>query len=166
MDMRFTLLTGVLAVTMACGAEPDYERVANTALDNAKLSDVDADYDGSAKVVHLTGTVASESDRQHAGDVVQRALPEGAQIANEVTVAGGHAETADDLDDGLETRLENLVELDAVLKTRDVSFEAVNGVVTITGRVATENEKARVEQIARAEPGVRDVVNSIAVGAE
>jgi len=159
------LSAGLLLMTVACARkEPDYEDLANKALDEAKLSDVDADYDTSKGVVHVTGQVQSEVDRQRAGDIVQQAVNNTAQVANEVTVAGGHTETADDFDGAIETRLGNLVSLDPALKERSLSFDSANGVVTITGRVATLDEKQRVEQMTRQEAGVRDVVNSLEVG--
>jgi osmotically-inducible protein OsmY len=156
---------GLLVVMAAACAqnEPDYEEAANRALDQANLDDVEADFDTTERVVHVKGTVPSEADRQRAGDVVQQAVNNGAQVANEVTVEGGHEQTADDLDGGIETRLSNLVDLDPALKDLDVNFDANNGVVTISGAVPTTAEKTRVEQMVRGEAGVRDVVNSLAV---
>ena len=158
--------TGLLVGSIACGVGgPDYEEQANKALDGANLDAVDADYDASERVVHVTGTVPSEVDRQRAGDIVEQAVNNGARVANEVTVAGGHEEIADDLDDGIETRLENRVELDSTLKDYSISFDANNGVVTISGRVPTSGDKERVETMARKEEGVRDVTNALEVGA-
>jgi osmotically-inducible protein OsmY len=128
------------------------------------LQAAEADYDSDAKVVHVTGTVASETDRQRAGDVVIAAVGTGAQVANEVTVQGGHAETANDFDNAIETRLNNVVELDARLNEHAITFDAVNGIVTITGRVPSASVKAQVGTLARNESGVRDVVNSLEVG--
>ena len=158
--------TGLLVGTVACGmGGPDYEEQANKALDGANLDAVDADYDASERVVHVTGTVSSESDRQRAGDIVEQAVNNGARVANEVTVAGGDERIADDLDGGIETRLENLVELDPALKDHSISFDANNGVVTITGRVPTAGDKERVDKMARSEEGVRDVTNALEVDA-
>ena len=159
------LSAGLLAASVACGPrEPDYEDQANKALEGANLGDVDVDYDESERVVHVSGTVPTESDRQRAGDIVEQAVNNGARVANEVTVAGGHEEIADDLDGGIETRLENRIELDPALKDRSISFDANNGVVTITGRVDNAAEKERVETMTRTEDGVRDVTNALEVG--
>jgi hyperosmotically inducible protein len=157
---------GLLAVTVvACGRdEPNYENLANEALDRANLSEVDADYSTSERVVHVKGTVKSEADRQRAGDVVQQAVSNKAQVANEVTVAGGHEIVADDFDDAIETNLKNKVGLDASLKDQDITFDANEGVVTITGRVASAADKDRVGAMARQEKEVRQVVNSLEVG--
>jgi osmotically-inducible protein OsmY len=160
------LLTAGLLATSCGRNEPDYEDVAERALDGAGLQAAEADYDADAKVIHVTGTVTSEADRQRAGDVVSAAVGSGAQVANELTVEGGHEETANDFDDAIETRLNNVVEMDQALKEHSITFDAVNGVVTITGRVPTVAMKDRVATLARAEAGVRDVVNSLEVGPE
>jgi osmotically-inducible protein OsmY len=112
----------------------------------------------------VTGTVSSEADRQRAADVVQKAVSNKAQVANEVTVEGGHEKVADDFDDAIETRLNNRVDLEGALKDQDIAFDAVNGVVTISGRVATAADKERVGQMTREESGVKQVVNSLEVG--
>jgi mannan endo-1,4-beta-mannosidase len=52
---------------------------------------------------------------------------------------------------------------DAVLKTLDIRVSAQKGVVTLTGTVNTELEKAAVEHIAAAEAGVQSVVNHLMV---
>jgi osmotically-inducible protein OsmY len=158
--------TGLLAASIACSVGgPDVEEQANEALDGANLDAVDANYDASERVIHVTGTVATESDRQRAGDIVEQAVNNGARVANEVTVAGGNEEIADDLDGGIETRLENRVELDPTLKDHSISFDANNGVVTITGNVPTAGDTERIETMARSEAGVRDVANALEVGA-
>ena len=163
----FVLGTGLLAASIACGPNtPNYEEEANRALQGANLDDVDADYDESERVVHVSGTVPTESDRQRAGDIVEQAVNNGARVANEVTVAGGHEEIADDLDGGIERRLANRVELDPTLKDHSISFDENNGVVTITGRVPTASEKERIETMVRSEAGVTGVTNALEVRAE
>jgi osmotically-inducible protein OsmY len=154
---------GVLAVSVVACSGPDYEEQANQALEGANLDAVEADYDASERVVHVTGTVPTELDRQRAAEVVQQAVSDGARVANEVTVEGGDTEIADDLDSGIETRLANRIELDAALKDRSVAFDANNGVVTITGQVPTASEKDRIETMVRSEEGVRDVTNALEI---
>jgi hypothetical protein len=55
---------------------------------------------------------------------------------------------------------------DSVLKTRDIRVESQQGVVTLSGTVATELEKAAAERIASQENGVRNVVNYLTVSAQ
>jgi len=154
----------ILIATTACGPRnPDYEKTADDALSSAALDKVDADYDNDAKTVHLTGTVNTEGDRQRAEDVVQKAVGTGAKVANEVTVANRDEDIADDLDDGLETRLGELVDREADLKDDSVDFDANNGVITITGSVDSRSERDKAGDLARSQPGVKDVVNSLEV---
>lgn len=152
-----------LLATVGCNREPDYEKAADDALSTAALSDVDAEYNRDARTIHLTGTVTSEDERARAGDVVARAVGDGAQVANEVTVAGLNEQTADDLDGGIESRLEAFVDNDPDLAEEDISFDVNNGIVTITGTVASAGERDRVGQMAAQQPGARDVVNSLEI---
>jgi osmotically-inducible protein OsmY len=154
----------VMIATAACGpGTPDYEKTADNALETAALDEVDANYDNDAKTVHLTGTVNSEEERQRAADVVQKAVGTGAQVANEVTVANKDEEIAGDLDGGIEKRLNELVDNEADLKDDNVDFDVNNGVVTISGSVSSAAERDHVGDIARSQPGVKDVVNSLEV---
>jgi osmotically-inducible protein OsmY len=154
----------LLIATTACGpATPDYEKTADDALSNAAIDRVDADWDNDARTVHLTGTVNSEGERQRAEDVVQKAVGTGAKVANEVTVANKDADIADDLDSGLQSRLGELVDNEADLKDDSIDFDANNGVITITGNVDTTSERDKVGDLARSQPGVKDVVNSLQV---
>jgi len=158
------LAAATLIAATACGPKtPDYEKTADNALSSAALDKVDANYDKDARTVHLTGTVDTETDRSRATDVVQKAVGDGAQIANEVTVANKDEGIADDLDSGIETHLGNLVDQEADLKDDSIDFNANNGVVTITGTVKSRAARDKVGDIARSQPGVKDVVNSLEV---
>jgi len=168
--MKLTLgcfAAAIMIATAACGPrDPDYEKTADNALESAALNDVDANYDNDAKTIHLTGTVNSEDERQRAADVVQKAVGTGAQVANEVTVANKDEAIADDLDGGIEQRINELVDNEAELKDDNVDVDANNGVVTITGEVDSTAERDKVGDIARSQPGVKDVINSLEVAAD
>jgi hyperosmotically inducible protein len=158
------LAAAIMISTAACGPRnPDYEKTADDALSTAALDDVDANYDNDAKTIHLTGTVNTENERQRAADVVQKAVGDGAQVANEVTVANKDDDIAGDFDGALESRLDELVDNEADLKEDSISFDANNGVITITGDVDSAAERDRVGDLARSQPGVKDVVNSLEV---
>lgn len=163
------ILTAIIGITalasaVACGPkERDYETMSKTALSRAGIENVKADYDSKTKIVHLTGTVPTAADRDRAGEVATQAVAPYAQVANEVTVEGRDAKTADDLDSGLSTRLENLVDQDKSLQKTDIDFDVKNGVVTIKGNVQSAAQKTHVEQLAKSQPGVKEVVNSLEV---
>src|SRR5208283_225442 len=48
---------------------------------------------------------------------------------------------------------------DPILKTRDVRVDSRNGIVTLSGAVGTDLERAAVERIASQEDGVKNVEN-------
>jgi hypothetical protein len=52
---------------------------------------------------------------------------------------------------------------DATLKTRDISVIAQNGLVTLSGQVSSEDERALAEHLAAAEPGVKHVIDELAI---
>ena len=52
---------------------------------------------------------------------------------------------------------------DPVLKTRDIRVDSQNGIVTLSGTVGTDLERAAVERIATQEEGVKNVVNMLSV---
>jgi hypothetical protein len=52
---------------------------------------------------------------------------------------------------------------DATLKKRDISIIAQDGVVTLSGQVSTENEKAAAEHLVAGVSGVKRVINQLAV---
>jgi osmotically-inducible protein OsmY len=49
------------------------------------------------------------------------------------------------------------------VSTSDLNVDTVNGVVTLHGKVATEAEKAKAEQVARSHEGVKEVKNLLQV---
>ena len=55
---------------------------------------------------------------------------------------------------------------DPVLKTRDIRVSSQKGVVTLSGTVSTELEKAAAERFASREDGVKSVVNTLALGSQ
>jgi osmotically-inducible protein OsmY len=80
-----------------------------------------------------------------------------------VTVANKDEDIANDFDGALETRLGELVDNEADLKDDDINFDANNGVLTITGSVKSSAARDKVGDLARSQPGVKDVVNSLEV---
>ena len=55
------------------------------------------------------------------------------------------------------------VDQEADLKDDSIDFDANNGVVTITGTVKSAAERDKVGDLARSQPGVKDVVNTLEV---
>ncbi len=159
------LAVAVSALSVAgCNREADIEKMANDALDRAALADqVDANYDKSQHVVHLTGKVASADERTKADDAVRASIGNRAKVANEVVIEGLNEKTADNFDDAIEERFSALWKDTPDLKDFDVALDANNGVATLEGKVATDAERTKAEGLVRTIPGVKEVVNSITV---
>lgn len=160
-----SLLATIAAVTAGCSRAPDTEKNVRQALDQANMQIVRIEVDDDANIVHLQGTVDTMADRTRAQEVASAAVGTTGRVLNELTVKGLNEETADDLDDDIESTLNRTVDRDPVLKERDIDFEVANGMVTIKGEVASAEEKTRVEQLAKAAPGVKDVANGLEIKA-
>jgi len=55
---------------------------------------------------------------------------------------------------------------DPILKARDIRVDSRKGIVTLSGTVSTDLERAAVERLATQEEGVKNVVNMLSVGSE
>ena len=156
------IAVGLLGVT-GCSQAPDTEERLRQALDQANMQAVTADVDAEANVVHLKGAVENMSERTRAGEVAAAVVGTGGQVLNEVTVRGLNDETAGALDDAIEETRDRTIDRDPVRKERDVNFEVANGMVVVKGWVRSATERTRVEELAKAAPGVKDVANALEI---
>ena len=69
-------------------------------------------------------------------------------------------------DKAITTNIQAKLFSDPVLKTRDVRVDSRNGIVTLSGTVGTDLERAAVERIATQEEGVKNVVNMLSVASQ
>lgn len=67
-------------------------------------------------------------------------------------------------DAGITSKIKAKFVTEGEVKGRNISVTTEEGVVYLTGRVESEEEKSEAERIARATGGVKDVVNHIKVG--
>jgi hyperosmotically inducible periplasmic protein len=165
--MRNWIAVGAVASAVSVGAcqrGPDVEKMAEGALQSVALEDkVDANFDESAGVVRLSGSVDSADQRVRAADAVKASIGTRAVVANEIVVEGAHAKAADDLDAGIQERFETLMENSTDIDGSDVDLRVANGVATITGTVRTDAERTKIEGLVRSIPGVNSVVNTVTV---
>jgi hypothetical protein len=68
-------------------------------------------------------------------------------------------------DTSVEMRLLDRLQLDELLRERDVRIEVIDGVINITGEVWTAVEKQRVGELVRSAAGMIDVANELVVRA-
>jgi osmotically-inducible protein OsmY len=75
--------------------------------------------------------------------------------------------TSEEINDaGISTKVKSQLAADTNTSAIKIAVDTTNAVVTLSGVVPTEKEKARAEQIARATVGVKQVVNNITINAD
>jgi hyperosmotically inducible periplasmic protein len=92
----------------------------------------------------------------------ERAREAGAKVGETAAVAANQAKVA--LENGAITaKIKSKMTLDDTLEARKIDVDTSNGVVTLTGTVATEAERQRALQLARETDSVRQVVDRLKV---
>jgi osmotically-inducible protein OsmY len=157
------VFTSALAIGACTTNTPDPSDQVSKALKSANLDDVKVDWDKDARIAHLKGTVDQATDRQRAEQVATAAVGTSGRVLNEVTIKNVTDKIADDMDGGIKAHLKDVVDADATLRDRDINFDVNNGVVTVKGEVRTAAEKARVTDLVRATPGVKDLANALEI---
>ncbi|MGE0404833.1 MAG: BON domain-containing protein [Candidatus Korobacteraceae bacterium] len=136
--------------------------------EQAGLTDVDVDQDQENRTIRLTGEVQSQSAKDQAEQMAKQTAP-GYTIANEILVRpegamGDRAENvAENMDDAIESRLKAEMAKHTWTNNQDADFSVNNGVVTLTGSVASQQQRSQFEEIAKAVPGVKQVVNQVEI---
>lgn len=77
------------------------------------------------------------------------------------TYVGCNTQTLDDV--GISAKVKGSLATDTETSAIKIGVDTTNGVVTLSGVVPTEREKAKAEQIARNTEGVKQVVNNISI---
>jgi osmotically-inducible protein OsmY len=109
--------------------------------------------------------VATDADKTQA-ESIAKSLAGTQVVANQIAVITAGAESAakdmnSDLDKGIESNLDAAL-IKAKLHT-NVKFSVKNHVVTLTGVVHSQANRARAEQVAAGVPNVQQVVNELQV---
>ena len=113
-------------------------------------------------VVYLTGVVDTEEARREAGRVAWRT--EGVDgVVNDLTV--GERTVGSWIDDVMiSSKVKSKLIANSEIKAGNIDVSSSQGVVTLIGRVRTEQVKTDAERIARGTKGVKDVNNELLVG--
>lgn len=164
--LSLAVLLGALPLTLACDRQPDsadYEARVNEQLKTAKLENkVDVDWKADEKTLHLSGEVENAADKARAEELAQQVVGTSGRVVNEVKIEGEEYGRIDDrIEEQLGRMFEDRTEWD--FDGRGVTFNAEQGVVTITGTVESEATKNKIAERARATQGVKDVVNNLEV---
>jgi osmotically-inducible protein OsmY len=161
--MAVVCVAAALVVATACNSDPNPSEQVLTALKAANLNDVTVEWDSSARIAHLKGTVDKSSDRQRAGEIASATVGTTGTVLNELSIKGLNETTAGSLDGEIKSQLKKMLDNDPILRDRDVEFEVNNGVVTVKGDVRTADEKNKITELVRAAPGVKDMANALEI---
>ena len=159
------LVVGLFVGCSTSTKSPDVSDSIRKSLDQAGFRDVTVSQDRDKGTVTLGGHVAAEADKAQA-ESLATSIAAGQVVANQIAVTPVGVESEakavnSDLDAGIEKNL------DAALITnrlhKHVKFDVKNGVVTLTGEVNSQDQRARAEKIASSVPNVQQVVNELEI---
>lgn len=178
-QQSFHRVRAVIAVTAATVAmvfvlaacetnkHPDVKDAVNSALTQNNLGVVSVSQDREKGVITLKGDVETQNQKDQAQQVAAGAAP-GYVIANEVGIRPvgqeSQAKSVDsNLDDGIESNFKASLKAHKDLDEQSISASAKNGTLLLTGHVKSRSQKAEAQQLAKAVPNVKQVVNEIEV---
>jgi len=157
-----------LFLTLACSHRDNvsYKDDVKKGLEQADLKEVTVSEDQDKNTITLGGKVHSSDAKAKAADVAKTAANTRI-IANEISVqpVGSESQAKDvasNLDDGIEKEYKAAL-ISSGLDKQHVSFNAKNGVLTLTGTVHNANERQHAEKLAAGIPNVQQVLNQIEV---
>lgn len=164
-------LAGILlfsgwAVSSACATKgPDVAAGIRQQLDAANLKNVSVSQDRTNGVVTLNGKVADDSQKRQA-ESIARSLAGSEVVSDQIAVlppgAESQARSVDaDLDDAIDKNLDAALIQSGLQK--HVKYDVKNGVVTLTGQVRSQSQRAQTQSMAASIPNVRQVVNELQV---
>jgi osmotically-inducible protein OsmY len=144
---------------------PDVSENIRQSLDQANLKDVSVSQDRDKGVVTLGGHVATEGDKSNA-ESIAKSIALDQVVANQIAVLTPGAESDartvnSDLDKGIEHNLDAAL-VQAQLH-KSVKYAVKASVVTLSGEVSSQSERARAQEVASAVPNVKQVVNEMQV---
>jgi len=134
-------------------------------LDQAGLKAVSVTQDRDKAVVTLSGNVAADADKAQA-ESIATSIATGQVVSNQIAVVPPGGESAakavnSDLDAGIEKNLDAALIQNKLHK--GVTYDVKSGVVTLTGEVSSQSQRAQVAQVASNVPNVLQVVNELQV---
>ena len=115
--------------------------------------------------VQLSGFVDTSAQKNEAGTIAQQVAGV-RKVENSITVRSSDDENAGAVDDGtLKSDVDHALTHNPEYKFDGVKVAAHDGAVQLSGFVDTEGQKTEAGDIAKQVPGVKDVINNIAVKA-
>jgi len=168
---RFMAALSVLAIFLALGcsgnrsSNPALKDAVTKALQQADLQKVTVDEDREKNLITLGGTVHSPDAKNRAMDVAKAAAPTRV-ISNQISVQPVDQESAarkisSDVDSAIEKEYQAV--LIANHLDKGIHYKAKNGVLTLSGKVDTPDDRQAAQQLASSVPNVQQVINELQV---
>lgn len=165
------LVSGLGLLLTACDAQLDPQARVNDALKNARLDSVAPVWDPQQHVMHLRGTVITADEKRQAEQVAASVLGNAGKVVNEISVtmrgapepAPAIAQAGDlqKIDDRIHADVEALFSDTKVWKGREFEILVHDGVVRLTGKVLSQDEKNRITEMVARVAGVKEVINRL-----
>jgi osmotically-inducible protein OsmY len=167
---RLMVALSVWAIFFALGcsnhsSNPPLKENVEKSLQQADLQNVTVDEDRDKNLITLGGAVHSPEAKSRAMDVAKAAAPSRV-IANQISVQPVDQESAarkisSDVDTAIEKEYQAV--LIANHLDKGIHYKANNGVLTLTGKVDTPDDRQTAQQLASSVPNVQQVINELQV---
>ena len=130
--------------------------------ENAKVKAGQIEVQTREGIVVLLGVVDTEEARREAGRVAWR-TPDVNGVVNDLTV--GERTVGSWIDDvTISSKVKSKLITNSEIEAGDIDVSSSQGIVSLIGRVTSQQIKSDAERIARATSGVTDVNNELLVG--
>jgi hypothetical protein len=169
--VRGMVVLSVLAVFFALGCSsnrnnPSLKDNVERSLKQADLQNVTVTEDRDRNLITLGGTVHSPEAKGRAAEVAKAAAPSRV-IANQISIQPVGQESAakkisKDVDSAIEKQYQAVL-IANHLDNQDIHYKASNGVLTISGKVDTSDDRQTAQQLAASVPNVQQVINELQV---
>ena len=167
---------GLGLLVTACAAEvvpEDIPSQVNDALKEARIDTVRPLWDPDRREMKLRGIAIDADEKRKAEEVAAQALRDRGRIVNEVVITmRGAPEPApvvaesDDLqqiDDRIHRDVEALFEDEKVWKGREFNIVVRTGIVHMTGKALSQDDKDRITELVARVAGVKEVINRLEI---
>jgi hyperosmotically inducible protein len=167
--ITMTLVTASCATTRTVGQQLDdatvTARVGHRLTMDPDIPRHEIDVDTLHGVVTLRGEVPDEAVRQEALEVASRTRGV-VSVRDDLRIAPERKGSGPDGDLGITARVNNRLIADPDIRATDVDVDTYDGVVTLSGLVATDHARQEAELVARQTKGVRAVRNELGIASD
>ena len=162
MNIRhFTMILAICLVFSACPVSADWKTISNSIKSELDASPSLGAHEIGINVrrnhVYLTGEVSSIADSKTIEDIARRTNGVKSVQNNLKIKSGLLAQGTKEQNFRLSAEVVNRISKDPTLGYHNYAVVAKGGLVTISGKVASAQDRARIEEIARGTPGVDEV---------